>query len=187
MALCIILCGTWKVFRNKENNKKYVPLWHFGPLLQISCGAWAKIIADPCTNIIILLAKYLFNKLSGKKLHPKYLGNRATLSSVYLSVLLHGKICLYVCLFFGWYSISVSFLQLCAFKKKKKTPSCPPLDIKWCVPYAFFPHYQNVSSNELIAWSTTPMMVRRINYDLGRNKENRDYFSTFQLDNHIQG
>ena len=47
VALRIILGGTWKVFRNKENNKKYISLWHFGPRHQIFCGTWAKIIEDP--------------------------------------------------------------------------------------------------------------------------------------------
>ena len=31
-------CGTSKVFRNKENDQKYVPLWHFRPQLQNHCG-----------------------------------------------------------------------------------------------------------------------------------------------------
>ena len=47
VALHTFLCGTWKVFRNKENNKKYVPFWHFRPHLQIHCGTWANIIENP--------------------------------------------------------------------------------------------------------------------------------------------
>ena len=58
VVLCII---TWKVFRNKENNKKYVPLGHFGPHLQIPCGTWAKKIEDPCSTASIF-TQILANK-----------------------------------------------------------------------------------------------------------------------------
>ena len=54
VTLHIFLCGTWKVFRNKKNNKKYVLLWHFRSHLQIHNGTWAKIIEEPWSRVIII-------------------------------------------------------------------------------------------------------------------------------------